>query len=75
MTRVHFQPEAWINDYAVAVDDQGPDTWIVTDETAGAIAAALDKDGGVDLDFVREDDNTPQWIKDWTGPFTIEAMD
>lgn len=70
--RVHFQPEAWINDYAVAVDDQGQDIWVVTDETADLIRGA---DDSGDLDFVRSDDNAPSWVKDWTGPFTITVVD
>lgn len=66
---VHFQPEAWIRDYAVAVDDQGPDTWVVNDETAAMLREDHD-----DLDFVVGDDNAPEWVRNWQGPFTITVV-
>ena len=68
--QVHFQPEAWINDYAVPVDDEGPDTWTVSDETAEMIRDEPDSD----LDWVRGDENAPLWIYDWHGPFTITIV-
>lgn len=68
--KVHFQPEAWINDYAVEVDDEGPDTWKVSTEMAERILDAIND--GSDLDFVRDEDpNAPEWIRQWAGPFTI----
>lgn len=66
---VHFQGEAWINDYAVAVDDEGPDTWVVDAETAAMIENDPD-----DLDFVRGDENAPEWVREWQGPFTITVV-
>ena len=73
--QVHFQPEAWVNDYAIAVDDEGEDIWVVTDETAARVFEAVAADGGVDLDFAREDDNTPEWVREWSGPFTITVVE
>lgn len=69
---VHFRPEMWVNDHAVEVRvDWDQDTWNVSDETAEAVRTAIEADGGVDLDFVRNDFFTPQWICEWSGPFTI----
>lgn len=70
---VHFQPEAWINDYAVAVDDEGPDAWVVTDDTASMIATM--DEAHDDLDFVRGDENAPEWVREWQGPFEITIVD
>lgn len=72
----HFQPEAWVNNYAIAVDDEGEDTWDVTD----AVAAIWDEP--FDLDETRTDDDdvlkthpgAPAWVRDWSGPFTIEVQ-
>lgn len=66
----HFTPEAWVNDYAIEVDAEGPREWYVTVATADDIAN--DPDG--DLDFVREDERAPEWIKDWSGPFDIHVV-
>lgn len=71
--RVHFQPEAWVNDHAIPVDDQGEDTWAVTVSTAERIADALAQ--GSDLDFARNDDNAPMWACHWVGPFTITVVE
>ena len=73
--RVHFQPQAWVNDYATDVDDQGNDVWDVTDETAKLIRKAFEDYSGGDLDFVVGDDNTPQWVRDWSGPFCITVVE
>jgi hypothetical protein len=68
--KVSFAPQAWVNDYAIEVDAEGPREWYVTVATADDIAN--DPDG--DLDFVREDERAPEWIKDWSGPFDIHVV-
>lgn len=68
---VHFQPEAWQNDHAVPVDDEGDDTWEVAVDTATAIREA----GRSDLDFVQQDPNAPAWVTNWRGPFTISVVE
>ena len=73
--RVHFQPQAWMDDYAIEVDDQGEDIWDVTDETAALVRRAFEDYSGGDLDFAREDDNAPQWIADWAGPYNITVVE
>jgi hypothetical protein len=73
-TRVHFQPQAWVNDYAINVDDEGEDTWEVSERTAEQIEAALDRDDH-DWDFVRWDSRAPSWVRSWTGPFYINIVE
>lgn len=68
-TRVHFRPEAWVNDYATEVDPEGPQTWDVTPATAAQINTSTS-----DLDFVKDDPNAPQWVRAWPGPFTITVL-
>lgn len=73
--KVHFRPEMWVNDHAVEVQvDWDQDDWNVSDKTAELVRAAIEADGGVDLDFVRHDFFTPHWIADWAGPFTITVV-
>lgn len=85
----HFQPQAWVSDWAVDVDDEGPDTWNCTEflsnldtfgenedygfEIAVELAEAtqgggswLDKD-----DILKRDPKAPEWVREWSGPFTI----
>lgn len=71
--RVHFQPQAWVKNYAIDTDDEGPDEWNVTTETAQAIPLALAK--GSDLDFVRSDPLAPEWVRYYHGPFEITLVE
>jgi hypothetical protein len=73
----HFTPEAWVNDQAIEVDAQGPQSWDCTAyaEQHAAYLARLDTDdefGGVDTDDVfQSDPAAPEWVREWRGPFTI----
>jgi len=58
-----FKPEAWINDNAYEVDPQGETTWKID-------ADELEPDQS-DLDYLRTSRNAPEWVRDWTGPFTV----
>jgi len=60
----HIRPEAWVRDNAVEVDPEGDTTWRL-------IPADLDL-RSADLDFLISSANTPQWVRDWGGPFTID---
>jgi hypothetical protein len=71
-TTVRFQPEAWINDSAVPVDAEGDVEWTVSSNTATSIGEALER--GSDLDFVRYDRYAPDWIREWSGPFTVKIV-
>jgi hypothetical protein len=75
-----FQAEAWINDYAVPVDAEGPTEWdprpYLDAEWPALLPEVLadcaEGDEWADSDDVlKEDPNAPEWVRDWRGPFTI----
>lgn len=74
---LRFCPEAWIRDYAVAVDSDQPDSWTVP------LAEFLDqfptRDDWHENHEARDDMRTawsaPRWIRDWSGPFEVELAD
>ena len=75
----HFQGEAWINSYAVAVDDAEAE-WDCTAEAqtergAAYLATLTDDDdlaGAVDRDdWFAYDPAAPELVREWRGPFTI----
>lgn len=77
MTRyiASFVPQAWINDYAVTVDAEGPTEW-----DCSAYMAALPDDAAREAaqewdtypsDNVRNDPAAPAWVRDWSGPFYV----
>lgn len=66
--RVRFHPQAWINDYAVAVDPEGETVFEVGDLPADM------KDDSYESDELHTHENAPQWVKDWHGPFYIEIL-
>lgn len=76
-----FEPQAWQNDYAVQVDAEGPRTWDATAfiNADPDLKARVDKQARLKgyyldrVDLLQEDENAPQWIRDWTGPFTIRV--
>ncbi len=72
-----FHPQAWINDYACAVDPQGETTWDVTDEVvaAGRDAALGMRDDDYATDALRESANAPTWVREWSGPFYVEVQE
>lgn len=74
-----FQPQAWMNDYAIGVDPEGEIDWDATAfiktlsaEKQAEIAKATRDDSWMDDDdALMRDPRRPRWIKDWHGPFTI----
>lgn len=75
-----FRPQAWINNYAVDVDPQGPTTWDVSAEhlqyliqTLGAKDFDLVFESSYESDLVREDPAAPEWVRNWTGPFWVDV--
>ena len=71
-----FDAQAWINDYAVSVDPHGPTTWDCTayaEEHAEYVRDILARrEDSVDLDDVfAYDPAAPEWVQEWTGPFSI----
>jgi hypothetical protein len=72
--RAKFTPQAWVNDYAVPVDPEGPAEWDCTDYvqslTHEQFLEVMEPDTYAS-DDVRSGSNAPAWVKDWTGPFYI----
>lgn len=77
-----FDPQAWIRNYAESVDPEGETTWNCTDFITASenqdyfgesFLQELQEDGYfLDRDdHLQNDPKAPQWIKDWTGPFSI----
>ena len=64
---IRFRPQAWIGDYAVDVDAEGPTEFEVPVEEVKDIEPR-----SYDADLLREHDNAPKWVKDWQGPFEVE---
>lgn len=69
-----FTAQAWWNDYVREVCAQGATSWDVTE-----YLRAMDRDERIAAcqsdtpksDALREADEVPQWIRDWTGPFFV----
>lgn len=72
-----FQPQAWVNDYAVDVDPDGEVEFDVTSAVTkrGKAKALLIEDDQYDSDDLRTTRNAPEWIRDWSGPFYITVAD
>lgn len=73
-----FTPQAWINDYATDVDPEGQTKWDATahlleNVNEGDVIEAIQSEGcWLDEDDVlKGDENAPEWVKEWSGPFTI----
>ncbi len=70
--KARFVPKAWIRGNEVEVDPWGETDWELTDEEATQAAADLEQ--GSDLDYLRENDLAPEWVKQWRGPFDVELL-
>lgn len=75
MYEAEFQPEAWVNDYAITVDAEGPKTWDATQfveemriENPRWFLDTLLRGCDYD-DILRTDPNAPEWVQEWQGPF------
>lgn len=74
-----YAPEAWVNDYAVPIDVDGPNTWDCTDYLTSCgdygtrIAEKLQTEYSViDTDDVLAQDPTaPELVRSHRGPFTV----
>lgn len=86
--RAHFTPEAWVNDNAVEVDAEGEQSWDCTRavnahadyfnrlETSGHNGSLDDDLSGLldNDDVLREDQDAPEWVRNWRGPFSIHVF-
>lgn len=77
-----FDPQAWMNDYALSVDPEGDTDWDCTE----AVREFVGADGGLmkpfrlmnygddyldNDDILKSDPAAPEWVREWSGPFTI----
>jgi hypothetical protein len=69
---VRFTAQAWIDDYAVTVDPQGPTTFRVPIADAQGADGRWLESHSDQSDVLRTHRSAPQWVQDWTGPFEIE---
>ena len=65
MIRCTFRPQAWVNNYAIGVDPEGPTTWDMDVQT-------LPKPNSYESDQLRSDSSAPAWVRDWHGPFEVD---
>jgi hypothetical protein len=70
MTKIRFVAQAWINNYAVECDPEGPTTFLVPDSD---VTAKMHDDAGA-RDDLRAHDNAPEWVREWSGPFECEIV-
>lgn len=72
--KARFVPQAWINDYAVDVDPMGETDWELPE--ADALEALPEAQSTcADLDYLRDHDGAPDWVRNWNGPFRVELID
>ena len=64
--RCTFRPQSWgFKDALYEVEPLGPTEWI-------ASVDALPEEHSIDSDGLRYADTTPQWCRDWCGPFEVD---
>lgn len=77
--RATFQAQAWVNDYAIDVDPEGPTSWQVSERYLQELRAGggerVLEDNTYESDELRHDPAAPEWIRNWHGPFYIEVVD
>jgi hypothetical protein len=77
--RAIFHPQAWVNDYAIDVDPEGPTSWEITPEfleetqNAHTYPERVLEASTYESDELRYDPAAPAWVQDWHGPFWIEV--
>jgi hypothetical protein len=78
MPTATFHPQAWVNDYAIAVDPEGETEWEVTEEEISQAMTEFDstREEVMVADEYQSDDfryskNAPEWVRNWSGPFYV----
>ena len=75
-----FNPQAWVNDYAIEVDPEGEQEWDATvafgelhPDYRTQLVAEIDGTGeALDRhDALKLDPAAPAWVRDYRGPFDI----
>jgi hypothetical protein len=71
----HFRPEAWVRDNAIPVDPEGPTRWEVSPAYLAKLVAEHGDEvlyeAGYESDELRYDPAAPEWIREWSGPFSV----
>lgn len=75
--RARFHPQAWQNNYAIAVDPEGETEFDVTAEVEAYLGEGrqVPDDETYDSDELQHAANAPKWVRDWGGPFYIEVIE
>lgn len=68
---IRFSPQAWIRDQAIEVDPDGPTTFAVPVGDAQDAEGDWLPDCSDESDDLRTHANSPDWIRNWRGPFSI----
>lgn len=73
----HFQPQAWVKDYAIDVDASGETEWDITAEIiAMDPEKAQDiKDDSDESDAFTGSKSAPAFVRDWSGPYHVSVAD
>ena len=64
-----FHPQAWVNNYAIEADPEGPQEW----EAEWDGNAPIPDDNSFESDELRFL-SSPQWVREWRGPFYVEIL-
>lgn len=72
-----FRPQAWVDDWAVDADPDGPQIYDISPELVamGVDAAMQIKDLTNESDEFKDAKNAPDWVKEWSGPFEVDVED
>jgi hypothetical protein len=65
-----FYPQAWVNDNVIDVDAEGETHFTVPWPDSEPIP----NDNSYKSDNLRFNDNVPEWIREWHGPFYVEIL-
>ena len=74
MVTVRFTPQAWIRDYATECDPEGPREFTIPERDARDDTGQRLPDRSYESDTLKEHENAPKWIQEWSGPFEIEIL-
>jgi hypothetical protein len=74
---LRFKPQAWVNDYGIDADPEGPTEYEVPKEDLLAAFTCLAEwgDEHETRDGFRSHRNAPKWVRNWSGPFEVELAD
>lgn len=63
--RCSFRPQAWVNDWAIDVDIDHPNTWEMK-------VKDLPKPNSDQSDVLAESEYAPAWVQTYSGPFEVD---